>query len=292
METNNNAFFERALFESSGEELKIKEVQFKAGGCINNAVQLRTEEGDFFIKWNEGIEEDMFAAEANGLRLLRAGGSLCIPEVLGLGKIGQKHYLLLEYIDSRYPQENYWEELGHKLALQHQQTAKNFGLEDNNYIGRLPQNNEPMSKWVDFFRERRLNVQLGLAIYNGLVDKKFADRFKSLYPQLPELLPEEPPALLHGDLWSGNVMVGAVGEPCLIDPAVYFGHREAELAFTELFGGFDPRFYSAYQEAKPLEQGYEERKNIYNLYPLMVHVNLFGTSYLSGVERTLGRFGV
>ena len=103
-------------------------------------------------------------------------------------------------------------------------------------------------------------------------------------------MPEEPPALLHGDLWSGNVLVGAQGQPCLIDPAVYYGHREAELAFTELFGGFDSRFYAAYKEAKPLASGYNERKDIYNIYPLMVHVNMFGTSYLSGVERTLKRF--
>lgn len=290
MYPNNNQFFEAALFESTGRQLAVEEVQFLSGGCINNAVKLNTPEGNFFIKWNETIEEDMFAAEANGLRLLQADGNLCVPEVLGLGKVEEKHYLLLEFIDSRYPAKNYWEELGRLLARQHSHTADEYGLTENNYIGRLPQNNEQSGRWSDFFRDQRLNVQLGLAIYKGLVSDSFVKRFKSLYPKLPELLPEEPPALLHGDLWSGNVMVGAEGQPCLIDPAVYFGHREAELAFTELFGGFNDRFYKAYDEEKPLAPGYKERKDIYNLYPLMVHVNLFGTSYLSGVERTLKRF--
>lgn len=290
MHANNMQFFEKALFESTGLELQVQEVHFKSGGCINNAVQLRTSAGDFFLKWNENIEEDMFSVEANGLRLLRAGGSLLIPEVLGLGKIEEKHYLLLEYIDSRYQSENYWEQLGHGLAHQHAHTLEQYGLDENNYIGRLPQNNERNSSWVDFFRDARLDVQLGLAIYNGLVSKEFVKKYKSLYPKLPQLLQEEPPALLHGDLWSGNVMVGPAGEPCLIDPAVYFGHREVELAFTELFGGFDSPFYAAYNEVSPLEPGYNERKDIYNIYPLMVHVNLFGTSYLSGVERTINRY--
>lgn len=287
---DNNSFFERALFESTGQELQVIEVHFKTGGCINNAVQLTTAAGDFFLKWNENREEDMFAVEANGLRLLHAGGNLLIPGVLGLGKVEEKHYLLLEYIDSRYPAGNYWEALGQGLARQHTKTNLYFGLDENNYIGSLPQNNNQSNNWIDFFRESRLEVQLGLAIYNGRVSNDFVKKFKSLYPKLPQLLIEEPPALLHGDLWSGNVMVGPTGEPCLIDPAVYYGHREIELAFTELFGGFDKRFYSAYNEANPLAPGYQDRKDIYNIYPLMVHVNLFGTSYLSGVERTLNRF--
>lgn len=287
---NNNAFFEQVLFENTGEPLQVEEVQFKTGGCINNAVQLKTRSGDFFLKWNEAVEEDMFAAESKGLQLLRSNGSLRIPEVLGSGKADGKSYLLLEYIDSHRPSGNYWQDLGYSLAQMHKERADQYGLDHSNFIGRLPQNNEPATHWADFFRDRRLQVQLGLAFYNRLVDEAFVKKFKSLYPKLPELLTNEPPALLHGDLWSGNVIVDELGKPCLIDPAVYYGHREAELAFTELFGGFDRQFYSAYQEAGPLEPGYNERKEIYNLYPLMVHVNLFGTSYLNGVEKTLNRF--
>lgn len=290
MYPDNTPFFEQVLFESTGRELGVKEAQFLSGGCINNAVRLQTASGDFFLKWNEQAAEGMFAAESDGLNILRNSDSLCIPEVLGLGKAAGKDYLLLEYIQSSAPSSAYWETLGHSLARMHSQTGEKYGLEHNNFIGRLPQNNEQSGSWVEFFTQMRLQVQLGLAIYKGLVDASFAHRFKKLYAKLPELLPEEPPALLHGDLWSGNVMVGAGGEPCLIDPAVYYGHREAELAFTELFGGFDARFYSAYNEAKPLASGYEERKDIYNIYPLMVHVNMFGTSYLNGVERTLKRY--
>ena len=290
MLSNNNAFFEQVLFENTGQHLQVVEVQFKTGGCINNAVQLKTGSGSFFLKWNEAVEEEMFAAEARGLQLLRSNGSLRIPEVLGRGKLDGKSYLLLEYVDSRRPADSYWEDLGRSLARMHRASSEQYGLDHSNYIGRLPQNNEPADNWIDFFRDSRLQVQLGLALYNKLVDEAFVKQFKSLYPKLPELLTNEPPALLHGDLWSGNVMVDEQGKPCLIDPAIYYGHREAELAFTELFGGFDPQFYSAYKEAMPLDSGYEERKDIYNLYPLMVHVNLFGTSYLSGVERTLNRY--
>lgn len=290
MQTNNEQFFERALFESTGKDLQVQGVEFKSGGCINNAVRIKTREGSFFLKWNEGIEEDMFAAEANGLRILRASGSLNIPEVLGVGKVEDRHFLVLEYIDSRYPEKGYWKKLGQGLASQHRQTSRQYGLEENNYIGSLPQKNAQTDNWIAFFQENRLEVQLGLAVYKGLVEDDFVRRFKALYPKLPDLLSYEPPSLLHGDLWSGNVMVGGEGEPCLIDPAVYYGNREAELAFTELFGGFEQDFYSAYQEAYPLEAGYDDRKDIYNLYPLMVHVNIFGTSYLSGVERILKRF--
>lgn len=290
MEVYHHQFLEAALFESTGKQLQVEELLMLSGGCINNAVKVKTRGGSFFLKWNETIEEDMFAAEANGLRLLREQSKLCIPEVLGFGKIEAKHYLLLEFIDSRPPAKGYWEELGRLLAQQHRNSAGHFGLAENNYIGRLPQQNEPKKNWIDFFREQRLQVQLGLAFYKGLVNDSFVRRFKALYPKLPDLLPEEPPALLHGDLWSGNVMVGAQGQPCLIDPAVYYGHREAEMAFTELFGGFDSLFYKSYEEENPLLPAYAERKDIYNLYPLMVHVNLFGTSYLSGVERILKRF--
>lgn len=290
MYPDNTPFFEQVLFKSCGKELPVQEVQFLSGGCINNAVRLQTSEGDFFLKWNEQAAEGMFAAEAEGLSMLRENGSLCIPDVLGQGRVEGRDYLLLEYINSRAPAAAYWEELGRSLAQMHGQSREYYGLEHDNFIGRLPQNNQPADSWTEFFTHRRLQVQLGLALYKGLIDARFAERFKKLYAKLPELLPEEPPALLHGDLWSGNVMTGSGGQPCLIDPAVYYGHREAELAFTGLFGGFDSRFYAAYQEVSPLAPGFEERKDIYNIYPLMVHVNMFGTSYLSGVERTLNRF--
>jgi protein-ribulosamine 3-kinase len=287
---NPSQFLEQALFIATGQNLQLLNMQMQAGGCINQTVHISTSGGDFFIKWNDSAEADMFEAEAKGLALLKQAGALPVPEVIGQGQVEGRPFLLLEYLDSRTPHKDYWQALGQGLAQLHATTQENYGLDYNNYIGRLPQHNEPLPGWVDFFIQRRLEPQLGLAYYNQQVDKTFLERFRKLYPQLKELLVEEPPALLHGDLWSGNVMTGPKGAAWIIDPAVYYGHREAELAFTRLFGGFDPAFYSAYQEAKPMENGYEERFDIYNLYPLLVHVNLFGAAYLSGVQQTLNRY--
>ncbi|WP_224998179.1 fructosamine kinase family protein [Cesiribacter sp. SM1] len=283
-------FFEQALFIATGRELQLKDMQMKGGGCINQTVHLSTSGGDFFIKWNDSAGAEMFEAEAKGLALLKQTGALPVPAVIGQGQVEGRPFLLLQYLDSRSPSKNYWQALGQGLAQQHASTQDQYGLDHNNYIGRLPQNNEPLQNWTAFFIQRRLEPQLGLAYYNQQLDKAFLERFRKLYPRLEELLVEEPPALLHGDLWSGNVMAGPEGAAWIIDPAVYYGHREAELAFTRLFGGFDPAFYSAYQEVKPLEKGWEERFDIYNLYPLLVHVNLFGAGYLSGVEQIIRRY--
>jgi protein-ribulosamine 3-kinase len=287
--TDQIQFFETVLFKALGKETEVKDMQFLSGGCINNTVLLKTSSGDFFIKWSEENDEEMFEAEAKGLELLRKADELHIPEVLEHGRVGQRAFLLMEYIRSRPNKSDYWQDFGRKLAALHRHTQSQFGLSHNNFIGSLPQSNEPMDNWVDFFIEKRLNVQLGLARYNELIDEGFVKKVKSIFPKLNEILPEEPPALLHGDLWSGNVMTDEKGEVCLIDPAVYYGHREAELAFTQLFGGFEQAFYKSYQEAYPLQPGFESRRDIYNMYPLLVHVNLFGTSYLSGVKRTMER---
>ncbi|MEL7006538.1 MAG: fructosamine kinase family protein, partial [Bacteroidota bacterium] len=155
-------------------------------------------------------------------------------------------------------------------------------------------NPEPKSgfneSWIDFFIKERLEKQLRLAYSRELVDNNFLHKFRSLYLHLPNILINEPPSLLHGDLWSGNYLINSHGNASIIDPAVYYGNREIELAFTHLFGGFDSRFYQSYQEAWPLESGFENRMEIYNLYPLLVHVNLFGTSYLSGVLQVLKKY--
>ncbi len=280
-------FFEQALFIGTGQNLQVADMQLKGGGCINQTVHLKTDKGDFFIKWNELAEKDMFAAEAKGLSLLSAASALPVPEVIGQGQVAEKSFLLLQYLDSRSPKKDFWQKLGEGLAALHSHTQPLYGLDHNNYIGRLPQNNETLDSWPQFFIQRRLEPQLSLAYYQQQVGKDFLDRFRKLYPRIEDLLETEPAALLHGDLWSGNVMTGPDGAAWLIDPAVYYGHREAELAFTQLFGGFDPLFYRAYQECKPLEKNYEERFAIYNLYPLLVHLNLFGAAYLSGIERTL-----
>ena len=286
-----NQFFEAVLQEGIGKSVSIKETQFKSGGCINNALKLETTEGNFFLKWQKGIPDDMFQKEAEGLKLLADAGKMKIPEVIAYGKIEGKYYLLMENIDSASSSASFWRDFGEDLAKMHlQNNAGSYGLDHDNYIGKLAQPKETLDSWIDFFIKNRLEFQLQLAIQNGLVSTDFAFKYRSFYQKLPDLLPVDKPALLHGDLWSGNVMVGSNGKVCLIDPAVYYGHREIELAFTQLFGGFDHDFYSAYHSVYPLEPGFDERVDIYNMYPLMVHVNLFGASYLSGVERVLRRY--
>jgi len=196
----------------------------------------------------------------------------------------------MEYLESGSISGAYWESFGRSLASLHQKTEQKYGLDHDNYIGRLEQINSWRDNWIDFFIELRLEKQLELALDNHLVDQSFSKRFRKVYPHLSGILPLEPSSLLHGDLWSGNVVVGPDGNVGIIDPAAYYGSREIELAFTQLFGGFDRQFYECYQENYPLSPGYQERVPVYNLYPLMVHVNLFGTSYLAGVEHTIAGY--
>jgi protein-ribulosamine 3-kinase len=283
-------FFDGVFFETFGREIEVKEYRMLTGGNINVAVQVNTDSGAYFIKYNTQDLEGMFEAESRGLDLLRETKTLRIPEVVGYGRRDGRDYMVLEYIQLSRPRMNYWETLGHKLANMHRNTNDKYGLHFNNYIGSLRQSNEPNTDWVQFFIEKRLNVQAGLALYNELISWELYDEFQQFYKILPDILPSEKPTLLHGDLWTGNIMADQYGEPCLIDPAVYYGNREAEMAFTTLFGGFDSRFYQAYHEANPLQPRFDERVPIYNMYPLLVHVNLFGTSYLAPVEKILKRF--
>jgi len=290
LDTNQRQFFESILFESLGCVVHVLGFQLIAGGNINTAVKVDTDEGTFFVKWNESDCRDMFEAEARGLNLLRETGTIRVPEVVAYGQNYQKSYLILEYISSTEAKPDFWPHFGASVASLHSQSHSQFGLAFNNYVGSLSQNNSYCENGVDFFIERRLKVQAGLALYNGEISQSLFDKFNRLYELLPSLLPDEKPALLHGDLWSGNYLVDDQGSATLVDPAVYYGNREAEIAFTHLFGGFQPDFYQGYTEAMPLGNDFQERIPIYNLYPLMVHVNLFGSGYLGAVERTLTRF--
>lgn len=279
-------FFEDA-FRVLKKEVKVKEFVFTSGGCINNAARITTNSGAFFIKWNNAENGKLFVAEAKGLQLLSKVKIIKVPEVIGYGELDNKIFLILEFIKNSIPQNHFWEDFGRLLSELHRSSNPLYGLEDDNFIGPLHQINSFKSSWVQFFIENRLDRQIDLAYNNGYVSESFLKKFKNIYIKLPDLLPEEKPALLHGDLWSGNFLVQANGRPCLIDPAVYYGNREIEMAFTKLFGGFDPLFYKAYQESFPMLPGFEKRVDIYNLYYLLVHVNLFGTSYLGPVERTV-----
>jgi fructosamine-3-kinase len=284
-------FLQSVLYEVIGKKVKLIGASVISGGCINNALKVQTSAGAFFLKWHDSIPPDMFEKEAMGLDLLHESGSVRVPHVIGYGNTGGRYYLLMEYLEGAQQSGAYWENLGRSLGEMHRNVRSDrYGLEHNNYIGRLPQRNRWHNDWLTFFIEERLEVQLQMAIEQRQVDATFAARYRAFYKKLPDLLSKDPPSLLHGDLWSGNVMTGPAGQACLIDPAVYYGHREIELSFTKMFGGFGGEFYTAYQEVWPLTPGFDSRIDIYNIYPSMVHVNLFGGAYLDGVERVLRRY--
>jgi fructosamine-3-kinase len=268
----------------------IKAFSYVSGGCINSGGLLETTAGNFFLKWNSATKyPNMFEAEARGLTILRQPSVIHIPEVMATSSLSQWQFILLEFVDEKKKNPQYWENLGDQLANLHRNTASSFGLDHDNYIGSLPQYNRLKKSWVDFFVEQRLQIQVDLALKNSLINSQLARQFDSLFKKLAQLLPEEKPSLLHGDLWSGNIITNSKGEPCLIDPAIFFGNREAEISFTKLFGGFSSVFYESYTKNYPLLSGFSTRSDVYNLYPLMVHVNLFGSAYLPQVVSILSR---
>ena len=257
-----------------------------SGGCINNGGELVTTRGSFFTKWNSASRyPKMLEAEASGLKVLRSAKCIHVPDVLYVDEVDDTQFIVMEFIRRSGRKGNYWTILGERLASLHKNSNDAFGLDHDNYIGSLPQRNAAKKNWIDFFVEQRLEVQISLANRNSGIDNSLRKNFELLFKKLPDLLPNEIPALLHGDLWSGNLMVNELGEPALIDPAVYFGCREAELAFTTLFSGFENEFYNTYDNVFPLQPGFKNRIDIYNLYPLLVHANLFGGGYINQVNR-------
>ncbi len=262
-----------------------------SGGCIHNGGKLRTSVGDLFLKWNEPAALPMFEAEMQGLQTLRSSKSqLRVPEPYFATLIEHTAVLALEFLPHESPTISFWEALGTGLAELHHHTATQFGFASNNFIGSLPQSNRWHSRFVSFFIEERLIPQIERAVQQQRLATADVQQFEQLFAKLTELLPEEAPALLHGDLWSGNCFATVHQQAAIVDPAVYYGHREAELAFTLLFGGFHQRFYQSYTAHFPLLPDWQQRAELYNLYPLLVHLNLFGTAYLSDIRRILRRY--
>lgn len=247
--------------------------------------RVRSPAGNFALKWAERPLPGALAAEARGLRLLAVAGAIRVPEVHTVHDPdvtgGSPPFLLIEWLDGGGAAPD-MAALGLALADLHRQSAAAYGLDHDNYIGGTPQSNSQQTDWPAFFREQRLAPQIALAEHNRLLPAARRRALERLLNRLDDLLAGVPrrPALIHGDLWAGNLLAAAAdGTPALIDPAVYYADREAEIAFTELFGGFGPRFYAAYNDAWPLEAGYAERRDLYNLYHVLNHLNLFGESY-------------
>ena len=272
------------------------------GGCINSAATVRFGDGSgVFVKWNAGAPHGMFRAEAEGLEAMRATDTVRVPVVLGWADAnadGCPPHLVIEDVTlprAGFPRcdGDHNARLGRELAAMHRATAPRFGFASDNYIGRTPQPNTPCASWEEFFREHRLLHMIRLLGETGSITPDEALRAEKASVRTARILAsvEEPPALVHGDLWGGNVIRDAEGGPVLIDPAVHFAHREVDLAMTELFGGFGPRFRAAYEEAHPTQPGYAERRDIYNAYHLLNHALLFGGGYWSRARSILCRYG-
>ncbi|MFN1834862.1 fructosamine kinase family protein [Balneola sp. MJW-20] len=259
-----------------------------SGGDINKASRVQFDNGNIcFLKWNQDTPADMFEAEAHGLQLLRHSDcGLVIPEVLHTGP----DHLLLNWITEGNAVQNSAAEMGRALARLHRNSSDRFGLERDNYIGRLTQSNRQYSNWFDFFAIERIEKQVQMGVESGKLRRPLLRKVQKLYPRLGHLFPAESPALLHGDLWSGNYMFTKDGTASIYDPATYYGHREMDLAMSRLFGGFPEAFYEGYNDAFPQEPGFEDRLHLYNLYPILVHANLFGSAYAERAESIIDRY--
>ncbi len=279
-----------------GDTSAVRSIRSLGGGCINHATRLETERSVYFMKWNAGSFPGMFESEAQGLTLLARTGTVRVPRVLAVAKASETHpaYIVLEWLEAGDNRDQ--GSLGEQLAALHLEghspgKAPAYGLDHDNYIGQNPQINDWDANWPFFFAERRIRPQIELARHNSYLSYDRRRRLERLVERVPALLDgvDRRPALVHGDLWSGNVIAGPDGL-ALIDPAVSFSDREAEIAFTELFGGFSSRFYTAYESVWPLEPGYRDRRDLYNLYHLLNHLNLFGESYAYQVDAILRRY--
>ena len=279
--------FRSALETSIG---PLQAIMLVGGGDINDAARVDTQDARYFVKWNFHPRPRMFEAEARGLNLLASVKALRVPRVIA--PIDRPAALVLEWIDTGPNKRAAAEVLARGLAQQHRSTARTYGLDHDNYIGSTPQRNAPAQSWIEFFRNQRLGVQRDLAQCRGHLPPDRARGLDRVMDHLDQWIDDSVvvPALLHGDLWGGNTLIDTQGQPVLIDPAVYYGDREAEIAFTELFGGFDARFYAAYQEAWPLDRGYARRRDLYNLYHLLNHLNLFGEGYGGSVDAILQHY--
>ncbi|WP_234567599.1 fructosamine kinase family protein [Rhodohalobacter sp. 614A] len=264
-----------------------------SGGSINQAHKLETNQGTFFLKWNQSAPDNFFEAEAKGLELLKSADSgPRIPSVIAWQKpvAETPGFLLLEFIHEGAGNSSDSFHFGEKLATLHSTRSEKFGLTYDNYIGSLPQQNKPYDDWNTFFVEKRINPQLKMAIDSGKLSQGILANWKRLIHRLDDLLPPAKPCLVHGDLWGGNYLFDENGNAVLIDPAVYYGHPEMDLAFSKMFGGFSNSFYDGYESVNPLPKNFSERVPVYNMYPLLVHVNLFSGHYTSQFEQFIRTF--
>lgn len=305
------------ISQATGEPFTIKNHRSVGGGCINQGYAVSGDTGTYFVKLNQASQVAMFEAEALGLKQMLATNTIRVPQPMCCGTAGESAYIVMEWLEfGGSGNTQAWEEMGRRLAQMHranplqpkeklnvatleiagsnvqpfnlqsanQPPATCFGWDFNNTIGSTPQINTWASNWAEFFTEHRLGYQFRLARRRG-GHFPHQERLLAIAPKLLNHQPQ--PSLVHGDLWSGNAAITKSGEPVILDPATYVGDREVDIAMTELFGGFSAAFYRGYNEEWPLDEGYKQRKTLYNLYHILNHFNLFGGGYSSQANRMI-----
>lgn len=277
-----------AIAAATGKPFTVERPVALSGGCINSAYRVEGSGAVYFVKLNSADRREMFAAEASGLEELARTGTVRVPRAICHGAADGRSYLVLQYI--ALAARGDFRAFGRQLAAMHRHTSDAFGWWRENTLGASPQINSRAAEWSDFWSEHRLAFQLRLAADNGYRGRLQREG-ERLRAKLPVLLRGHRPApsLLHGDLWSGNLAFDHAGQPVIFDPAVYYGDREADIAMTELFGRLPSEFYAAYRESFPLPGGYALRRDLYNLYHVLNHLNLFGGAYLAQSERLIAR---
>ncbi len=272
------------------EDIIITGQQQVFGGDINTTYILFTNRGNYFLKSNSKAAAGFFEKEYNGLQLLRNKSLLTVPEPLLYGSVEKDSFFITEYLQKEAITGITWDLLGKGLAELHQHSQPAFGLHEDNFIGSLPQRNKPCDNWAEFYAAQRILPFVRQAFDHQKLSAADAKAAEQICERLGDIFPKEPPALLHGDLWNGNFMACCEGKPAVYDPAVYYGSREMDIAMTILFGGFHPEFYRQYEASYPLHAGWRQRVSLCQLYPLLMHLILFGGSYYNQVKRVLDEY--
>lgn len=283
--------FEKTLIKM-GDQSIIRSIKHVSGGQINDAFKVVTDQGRYFIKTNPDAPANFFTFEANGLKAIAKTNTISVPEVYAHQEKTEDDgsMLILQWVSGEVTKLTA-EKLGEQLAALHQNVEGYYGLAEDGFIGTLKQHNQQTESWVEYFQKNRLQTQLNYGIKNNVISGNRRKKLENLIKNVADYIPDQPDrSLLHGDLWRGNWLAGENGQPYLVDPAILVGDRSFELAYTELFDGFPATFYDAYRTTWPLSADYPDTKPIYQLFYLLVHLNIFGEAYGSSVDAILERY--
>ncbi len=285
------AYIEQQLGRVLNDDIKLRHVSGVSGGSINYAYCLHTNRGNYMMKCNShSLYPQMFVLEAEGLCVISNTQTVAVPQVVLQSHFENESFIIMEWIETARATPVAFKQFGRQLAAMHTQTALQFGLHTNNYMGSLLQSNRKTDSWAGFYTTERLQPMVKIAADLHLLTSRDVKNFEKLYQSLSGIFTEEQPALIHGDLWGGNYLINKENKPYLIDPAISYGNREFDIAMTTLFGGFNREFNEAYNEALPLAKDWQQRINLWNLYPLLLHLNLFGSGYLARVRDGLKQY--